>query len=321
MDEYKETEVRRWRIRNDELKLERHQNYLHQPLTEDLGAGYSNIYKLDHDLSYIETEYKPSRDLAVLSQIDNQQPRLVVTLGLKGRSRFASQQGDDVVFNEGYTSITSFNSSIGERQYEANKAILQLRFSMNRDWLSRYFDNSNLDQFFNKGAIQTLSYKPTTAQGTMLAQQLLSSHVSSDIKKLFMHGQVLSLLSSELGHLFSSQTVTKNKFTSKDKEIVYEAREILNKTFKNPPSVEQLAKRVGINQFKLKKLFHHFFNNTPYGVLLEIRMNKAYQLLESTGCHVNIAADSVGYNHASNFFFFFIKYFGVTPKSISRLKK
>ncbi|MFA5018281.1 MAG: helix-turn-helix transcriptional regulator, partial [Methylobacter sp.] len=85
-----------------------------------------------------------------------------------------------------------------------------------------------------------------------------------------------------------------------------------------PPSVEELSKRAGTNQFKLKKLFHHFFNNTPYGLLLEIRMNNAYQLLESGQCQVGVAADRVGYSHASNFSTAFIKHFGISPKAISK---
>ena len=133
----------RWRIRNDQLQLQQHQNCLHQPLTKDLGEGYSNICQLDDDLSYIETEYTPSRDLALLSKIDKQESRLVVTLGLKGQSRFACKQGQDILFNQGYTSISTFNSSVGERQFEANKHILQLPESgSGRSGLPRMSSNS-----------------------------------------------------------------------------------------------------------------------------------------------------------------------------------
>ncbi|MDD1630677.1 MAG: AraC family transcriptional regulator, partial [Methylococcaceae bacterium] len=103
-----------------------------------------------------------------------------------------------------------------------------------------------------------------------------------------------------------------------DKDIAKLAQDILFNEFKNPPSVEALSKRVGTNQFKLKKMFHHFFNNTPYGLLLEIRMNNAYRLLESTRCHVSVAADFVGYSHASNFSAAFIRHFGISPKAISK---
>lgn len=313
------TVKRRWRIRNDELQLHKSQYYIHQTLTKDLGQGCSNICQLDDDLSYIETEYKPTKDLAVLSRIDNDESQLVVTLGLKGSSRFVSQQGDEIAFTEGYTSITTITSSCGERQYEANSPILQLRFLIKKNWLNKYFGEDKTKQLFANKTVETISYKPITPQALILAQQLRASNVANDVKKLVMHGQAITLLASELSPVFSNSPESKEKFTRQDKEIANAAREILYREFKNPPSVEQLAKRVVSNQYKIKKLFHHYFNNTPYGLLLEIRMNKAYQLLESSHCHVNLAADYVGYNHASNFSTAFIKFFGVSPKSIAKM--
>jgi AraC family transcriptional activator of pyochelin receptor len=319
----KETQLiiaNRWSIRADDLpsQFQQHKNCLHQSLPEVAGVGHSNIFQLDEGLSYIETLYKPSKDLTVLSHIENQEPRMVVTLDLKGHSRFSGNLGDEVIFNEGYTSITAFNSSIGERQYEANKSITQLRFSMSKNWLDRYFGDNKFTQLFNKSGIQQLSHHPISRQGLCAAQQLLTGNVSSEVRRLFMHGQVMSILAAELSHLGEEKFENSGRFNQKDREIAEWARDILFHEYKNPPSVEELSKLVGTNQFKLKQLFHHFFNNTPYGVVLEIRMNKAYQLLESTRCHVGLAADFVGYSHASNFSAAFIKYFGISPKTISK---
>jgi AraC-like DNA-binding protein len=320
MRETQQKTAKRWRIRADDLPslIQQQNNCLHQSLPEVAGVGHSNIFQLDEDLSYIETLYTPSRDLAVLSHIENPEPRMVITLGLKGHSRFSGNQGDEVIFNEGHTSITTFNSSIGERQYEANKSITQLRFSLSKKWLDRYFGENKFKQYFNKSGIQQLSYQPISHQGIIAAQQLLTNNVSSEVRTLFMHGQAMSLLAAELSHLCEDKSENSGRFNQKDREIANLARDILFLEFKKPPSVEELSKRVGTNQFKLKKLFHHFFNNTPYGLLLEIRMNNAYQLLESTRCHVSVAADFVGYSHASNFSVAFIKHFGISPKIISK---
>jgi AraC family transcriptional regulator, transcriptional activator of the genes for pyochelin and ferripyochelin receptors len=310
----------RWRIRADDLPshFQPQKHCLHQSLPENAGVGHSNSFLLDEGLSYIETLYTPSRDLAVLSHIESQEPRMVVTLGLKGRSRFSGNQGDEIVFNEGYTSITAFTSSIGERQYEANQSITQLRFSMSKKWLDSYFVENKFAPFFNKRGIQQLSYKPISHQGIIAAQKLLTDNVSGKARRLFMHGQAMCLLTAELSPLYEEKLASSERFNQKDRGIANLARDILFHEFKSPPSVEALSKRVGTNQFKLKQLFHHFFNNTPYGMLLEIRMNTAYQLLESTHCQVSVAADFVGYSHASNFSTAFIKYFGISPKAISR---
>jgi AraC family transcriptional regulator, transcriptional activator of the genes for pyochelin and ferripyochelin receptors len=320
MRETQLVKAKRWSLRADDLPSELHQqkNCLRQSLPEEAGAGYSNLFKLDEGLSYIETLYTPSKDLSVLSRIESQEPRMVVTLGLKGYTRFSGNQGDEVFFNEGYTSITAFDSSIGERQYEANKPITQLRLSMGKKWMDRYFGENKFTQLFNKGGIQQLSCQPISHQGIISAQHLLTCAVSSEVRQLFMHGQVMSLLAAELSHLFEKKSEDLGKFSQNDREIAKLARDILFHEFKNPPSVEGLSKQAGTNPFKLKKLFHHFYNNTPYGLLFEFRMNKAYHLLESTHCHVNVAADFVGYRHASNFSAAFIKHFGVSPKAISK---
>ncbi len=309
---------RRWSINTADLSMQQHTNYLKQVLPKDAGKGYSHFFKLGQDLNYIETKYRPEQDLSLLSQIDNVESRLVVSLGIKGRSRFVTQKGEDVFFNEGYTTITSFNSSLGERQYEAGEDLLQLRFSLSKEYLSRYFGEKKSLLFFKEQGVHNLSYQPITPQGLLSVQQLLANNTQKETQNIFMHGQALSLLASELSVLFNNGEEKLERYTQLDKEIAKTARDILYAEFKNPPSVEVLSKRAGTNQLKLKKLFHHFFNTTPYGLLLDIRMNIAYQLLESSQCQVSVAADHVGYGHASNFSAAFVKFFGISPKLVSR---
>jgi AraC-like DNA-binding protein len=297
------------------------QNGLYQSLPDEVGVGQSAIFQLDQDLSYIETRYTPSTDLAILSKMDNQTPRLVVTLGLKGHSRFSGNQGDEVVFNEGYTTITAFKSSDGERQYEANKSIMQLRFSISKQWLDNYLGENKSAHLFNKQGTQLISHRPISAQGLQSARHLTACNVAQEFRLLFMHGQALTILAAELAHLFEDMTHHSKPFNQKDKAIAQLARDILCDEFKNPPSVAELSTRVGTNQLKLKKIFHHFFNNTPYGLLSEFRMAHAYQLLESRQYPVNIVADRVGFAHASNFTTAFIKHFGIPPKTLVTRKK
>lgn len=319
--ETKQTTSRRWRISSDDLHLHRQKDYLYQSLPESLGIGRSAILQLDQDLSYIDTRYTPSKDLAVLSRIDDQEPRLIVTLSLKGQSRFTENSGKELVFSEGYTSITTIRSSTGERQYQAHKPTMQLRFALNKNWLDRYFGANTTTRLFNKNGIQLLSNQPISPQAMHSAQQLLNCNASKETSRVFMHGQTMSLLAVELTPLFEERCRNSAGVTVNDAAIAKSARDILFHEFKNPPSVEELSKRVGINQFKLKRLFHHFFNNTPYGLLLEIRMNNAYQLLESKRCQVSVAADLVGYSHASNFSAAFMKHFGISPKVVSKKTK
>ena len=58
--------IKQWSIKSDELqtKYQQQNRCLSQLLPENLGAGQSNIFRLDTDLDYIETFYTPARNLA-----------------------------------------------------------------------------------------------------------------------------------------------------------------------------------------------------------------------------------------------------------------
>lgn len=316
------TNQQTWSIAADELESVYLQSKQcqHQFLPQIAGIGHTDFYQLDHHLSYIETNYKPSKNLSVLSRNNLHEPRMVVTLSLKGHSSFKSNGGDEVIFREGFTTITTFNSSFGKRVYEPDNETLQLRFAFDQKWASDYLDEQTAQQFFNKNGVEQISLRPISAQGISAAQQLLTCNLNHKVKHLFMQGQAMILLANELNHLVAGYEDSE-RFNLRDQDMARLAKDILTREFKNPPSVYDLAKRIGVNQFKLKQLFHHYFNNTPYGVLLEIRMNHAYKLLETTRCQVSMAADCVGYQHASNFSAAFIKYFGFSPKYIAKTGK
>lgn len=310
----------RFSIDSGDLPIQYHQqrNCLQQSLPNQLGDGQTTIFQLDQDLSFIDTQYTPANDLTILSKMDNHEPRIVVTLGLKGNSCFLGNVDSEVIFKAGFTTITSFNSSAGERQYDAQQSIRQLRLSIGKQWLDKYFGEIKSAQFFKKNNAKVISHKPISTQGIMSAQQLTNCNIAEELRLIYMHGQAMTLLAAELAHIFEDNNQYSGQYNQRDKAIAELARDILLDEFKNPPSVAELSKRAGTNQFKLKKLFHHFFNNTPYGLLFEHRMNHAYQLLESTHYQVAVVADLVGYNHASNFTTAFTTHFGISPKIVAK---
>lgn len=305
-----------WSIAAADLPRGRQEGFLEETFPEDLGSGGSRIYQLDAGLSYIETRCTPCIDLAVLSRLEDQPPRLVVTLGLQGKSRFAGKHGDAVVFEAGYTTITTFAASAGERRYAAGQAVTQLRLAVDRNWLEQYFGAEAGKKLLNHAGVRTIAFRPIAPQTAIAAQQLVSHKTPPTLRPLFMHGQALAILAAELPPLCETEDRDAAHCNRRDHVMAQAARDILHREFKNPPSIDELAKRVGTNPCKLKRLFHHFFDATPYGMLLEIRMQTAYRLLQATHCQVSAAAEFVGYSHASNFSAAFTKYFGVPPKRV-----
>lgn len=293
-------------------------NALIQSLPDDLGVCQSRMFKLDADLNYIETYYNPNRHLAMLSQIPQQAPRMVLTLALTGHSCFQSNNGNLINFKSGYSTITTFNASEGSRQYQCDQIVTQLRFSMTQAWLEQYFGEGAFTAYFKQNAVQVVSQRPSAAATLLAARGLLQNSIPTNAQSLFRQGQAMAIVANELGYLLDGNQDQPPRISAQEKKLAELARDILCTEYKNPPSVAELSKRVGTNPFKLKQLFHRHFNSTPYGLLLEIRMENAYRLLTSQHYPVGMAAEAVGYQYAGNFSTAFTKYFGFSPKQLSR---
>lgn len=294
-------------------------NCMRQVLPVEAGNGYSNIFVVDPMLSIIETRYSLECNLSVLSRSELPEPKLVVTLGLEGRSGFHNREGDDLLFRKGYSTITRFTSSMGERVYEAGSDVSQLRLSVNQSWLEMYFDRNVVSRLFEGPDLKLLAHHPTSYHSQIAAQQIFGAQVPNSVRNGFLKGQALTILACEVGALLLE--IEGNAFrrcNARDEAIVSQSKEILVAEYRNPPTLEELAKRVGTNEFKLKQLFHRHLNRTPYGVVLETRMAHAHRLLETRRYSVAIVAELVGYRHASNFSTAFNKYFGISPRSLVR---
>jgi len=68
---------------------------------------------------------------------------------------------------------------------------------------------------------------------------------------------------------------------TRDIARIERARGLMTTQLHQPLTLAYLATAVGINEHKLKERFHYLYNATPMALLLEMRMRKAYALLES----------------------------------------
>jgi AraC-like DNA-binding protein len=100
---------------------------------------------------------------------------------------------------------------------------------------------------------------------------------------------------------------------------IQEARNILLKDItKKPITIPELAKRVNINEFKLKKGFRELFGTSIFECLLEARMEKARELLLTTDKPIKAICSESGYPRITNFITAFRRKYGYTPGSLRR---
>lgn len=289
-----------------------------QQLPQDLGMCYSEHLNLETGLDLIRVHYHPLRSLIEETACPHRGRVIVMTLGLEGDSGFRQQQSTDLLFKAEHTTISTFAHTPGERHYKANQCVDQLRLAVNEGWLQRYLGTARCDELLSDGGLHQLAFHPNSiaARNHIMA---LNEHSKPNIgdtpSMLKTHIHALSLLAEQFNRLVPTHNNEKLAFTSRELELIEQARDLMNKNLDAPLTLAYLSQQIGLSEHKLKQGFKYVYDKTPNQLLIELRMHKAHELL-SSGYQVAQTAWKVGYNYPNNFSVAFTRFFGHSPKSV-----
>lgn len=150
-------------------------------------------------------------------------------------------------------------------------------------------------------------------------RQIVHCKYTGDLKKLFLLSKSIELLvlSAESCSKAAAKkdTVLKNK---SDLEKIMAVRDLINDRITSPPNLSEIAKTVGLNEYKLKRGFKETFNNTVFGYLTDQRLNLAQQYLRDTQLTATEISQQLGYATPQHFNSAFKKKFGITPFSVRK---
>ena len=145
------------------------------------------------------------------------------------------------------------------------------------------------------------------------------SQMMGNASPMYLEAKVTECLS-----LFMRETEGKEPVNAKivgfsDRDKIYQARDIICSEYLNPPSLHDLALRVGTNECTLKAGFKEAFRTTVFNYLFDYRMNIAIHYLLDTNKSIGEDAGLVGYEHQAHFCTAFKRKYNVTPSEY-RLK-
>jgi AraC family transcriptional activator of pyochelin receptor len=135
-------------------------------------------------------------------------------------------------------------------------------------------------------------------------------------RRLYLEGRVIELLALQLDFFQQTAVARPGLPTPTDRENFQALRDYLDAHFLEPQTLDGLARRFALNEFKLKKGFKALFDDTVFGYLQRRRLEHARQLLLDGEVNVNEAADLVGYANPNHFSTAFRKFFGIAPGSL-----
>ena len=171
----------------------------------------------------------------------------------------------------------------------------------------------------NKAADFCKENLPITLAMHQCIHEIMNCKVTGGLKLMFLQSKCIELLilqaqayEDALGK--SSTSIIRTDF---DKERILFARDYLIQNAQQPPTLRELSKIAGINEFKLKKGFREIFNTTVFGFLSDHKLGQAKDLLGSGNISIKELADDLGYSSVQHFSTAFKKKFGVTPGRIN----
>ncbi|CAL2078984.1 AraC family transcriptional regulator [Tenacibaculum sp. 190524A05c] len=152
-----------------------------------------------------------------------------------------------------------------------------------------------------------------TPEMFVLVEQFFNNSYEGGIKMMFYKSHMSALLSHYFGQLASQKPTI---IETSQLEKINLAQEILLADLENPPSLTELAQKIGTNTNKLKKEFKAQFGVPVFKYLQNERLKKAYNLIKKEQKTIQEAAWAVGYDSLGSFSNAFEKKFGYRPSQV-----
>ena len=130
--------------------------------------------------------------------------------------------------------------------------------------------------------------------------------------------QMLMLLVQLLDNQHSASTDAKNSIINKR---LLHARDYLQNNLAKPKALTEAAHAANISERHLRTLFNQYYQLSPSQFLRQLRMQNAWQLLQTSRLSIAMIAEQSGYTNLSAFSDSFQKYFDKTPGQVRRLNK
>lgn len=242
---------------------------------------------------------------------------LCLTFVQQGQLQHCASKGRLWTFQAGQTVALLLRHPRHAMLYQPCQEASGLHLLLGERTLRRYMGEQQAQRLLGCLGEAPLLQRTTSREACRHVQALIAPLAHAQRSPLDVHLHVLNLLNMPLQQLTVHPAGTRPLLPEGQVKRLQQARQVMLDELDQPLTVQGLSNRVGLSVATLKQGFHQLFSTTPYRMLLELRMQRAYALLQD-GCQVAQVGYKVGYRHPSNFSAAFSDYFGIVPKRVGR---
>jgi AraC-like DNA-binding protein len=253
-------------------------------------------------------------------------PILEMHFNLKGRSGGqVTGFKEELFINGNEHALTYMPEPTGRFHFEAGTEMEALEISFTPQYFERFRNQECriIDRFMEAMEKQHPLRMPNNGKIDPLMkniiQQMAQNPFKGSVKRLYVESKVLELFATQLESFENQEgNCDCNQTSHHDREKIYHAKKLLEDRLHNPPTIYELSRLVGLNEFKLKKGFKATFGNTIFGYLSEYRLGFARQFLLDTDKPIADISDMIGYSQQQHFSTAFKRRYGVTPSEVRK---
>lgn len=283
----------------------------------DIG-WYKRLTKRKNNIYLTNSSYFFNKNIAIKEEVDFDNISLYFIT--KGDTFFLNNKGDKIMLpassnnlafihqghsEKGFCKKESLNQSIG---IHLSVAYFKNLVNLYPDLFATFFTRYTRSESFYLNE----KFMPTEPYFYHIISQIENSHLMGTSCNAYVDAKILELLCLQFKSV--NQLNVPYKPISYDTDKILEAKSILLSNIHNPPSVKELALKVGTNSNKLRQGFKEMFSNTVYGYLFDYKMELAHHLLLDTDKTIIEIATECGYEYASHFCTAFKRKFKVSPQ-------
>ena len=191
------------------------------------------------------------------------------------------------------------------------------------DFILKRYLSSNQNEVINflynniqeEVSCQLIDTKPIDALSLYIIDKIINTDSEDVMNSIRCERNILEFII----HRFKLIDPIEPELNNDEICISRSAKDILLRSFSNPPTIEVLSHLCATNESKLKIVFKKVYKMTIYTYVQKLRLEKANLLLRDRYLNIGEIAKEVGYKHQGHFSKLFFEYYGVYPKDL--LKK
>jgi len=286
------------------------QGFYREMFLENIHIGYGNL-QLKNDLELIFESDFETVEMHFLLQGD--------TLS-KDHESFHHFN-----FTTNQSNIIYANGFRGKAQYAYQpKGIKVFEVNLIPSFFTKYLpeESKQLYQFLKHIDTQTTTTVSQhnyqiTPQMYLIIYDIMQCNRTGIFKKMFIESKVIELLMLQLEQIINCECQICS-ISKRDQEKMYAVREIIRKNLDKSSTLIDLARKVGTNEFTLKKGFKEVFGTTVFGYWNDLKMQMARQMLLNENVSISQVAEKTGYKNPQHFTTAFKRKYGITPGKLKQ---